>query len=166
MAHGGCPDSERILRTSVGAGRWHGPLAWIVLALSLAAAQASQAAVPASPPLSDSDGRALAGAGASLRVSAQTRVQGPEPSMAEGSVALRCRINGAPWQPCAMEIDRLGEHWWLVIGVRRFEFQHDGHGQVTLSDTVQGPRRVTPEWRGQGVLCWGDLCAEGAIPLD
>lgn len=94
----------------------------------------------------------------------------PEPdqarSTAEAPAALRCRINVAPWQACAMEIDRVGEHWWLVFGGRRFEFRHDGHGQVTLSDPVQGSRRVTPEWRGPGVLCWDDLCAEGPIPLD
>lgn len=166
MAHGGCPDSERLLRTPVGTGRWYGPLAWILLVVSLAGPQASQAAVPASLPFSDHDRRAVAGADASWLSSAETMAQEPAPSGAEGRVALRCRISGASWQPCAMEIDRLGEHWWLVIGVRRFEFHHDGRGQVTLSDTVQGPRRVTPEWRGQGVLCWDDLCAEGPIPLD
>lgn len=91
---------------------------------------------------------------------------GPAFSTAAEPVKLRCRINSAPWQPCVLEIDRVGEHWWLVVGARRFEFRHDGRGQVILSDSDQGPRPVAPEWRGQGVLCWQDLCAEGAIPLD
>lgn len=96
----------------------------------------------------------------------ETPESGRAPSATEALIALRCRIHAQPWQVCSMEIDRVGEHWWLLFDGRRFEFRHDGHGQVTLSDPDQGSRLVTPEWRGPGVLCWGDLCAEGPIPLD
>lgn len=82
------------------------------------------------------------------------------------SVALRCQIDGKAWQPCRMLIDSIGVHWWLVIGARRFEFHHDGHGNVTVLDGSRSPRSVMPQWRSKGVLCWDGLCAEGPIPLD
>lgn len=89
---------------------------------------------------------------------------GRDPSMQ--SVALRCRIDRSAWQPCRMLIESIGVHWWLVIGARRFEFHHDGHGNVTVVDGSRSPRSVMPQWRSTGVLCWDGLCAEGPIPLD
>lgn len=86
---------------------------------------------------------------------------GPEPS-----ISLRCQIDGRAWQPCRMVIESLGEHWWLQVGGRRFEFRHDGHGNVTVADGAGPPHAVTPRWRSSGVLCWDGLCAEGPIPLD
>ena len=82
------------------------------------------------------------------------------------SVSLRCQIDGKAWQPCRMLIDSIGVHWWLVIGARRFEFHHDGHGNVTVVDGPGLSRSVTPQWRSTGILCWDGLCAEGPIPLD
>lgn len=82
------------------------------------------------------------------------------------SVLLRCQINGSEWRPCRMVIDSIGEHWWLLVGPRRFEFHHDGRGNVTIGEGSRPARPVTPQWRSTGVLCWDGLCAEGPIPLD
>lgn len=68
-----------------------------------------------------------------------------------------------------MVIDSIGEHWWVLVGSRRFEFRHDGHGKVTIVEGRPPPRTtgpVTPQWRSEGVLCWDGFCVEGPIPLD
>ena len=82
------------------------------------------------------------------------------------AIDLRCQIGFASWTDCQMVIDRIGEHGWLVVGKRRFEFRHDGHGSVTMAEGALSPKPVTTRWRSSRVLCWDGLCAEGAIPLD
>jgi hypothetical protein len=64
-----------------------------------------------------------------------------------------------------MEVVDPGRRWFLVVGRRRYEFQHDGTGRMRMG--VNGTwREVTPRWDKDGSLCWDELCARGDIPLD
>ena len=82
------------------------------------------------------------------------------------TIDLRCQIGTQSWSECQMVIDRIGEHWWLVVGKQRFEFRHDGRGSVTMAEGALPPKPVITRWRSSGILCWDGLCAEGPIPLD
>ena len=48
------------------------------------------------------------------------------------NLPLQCRMGEGAWQPCRMEIQTLGEHWWLQIGSERIEFRHGGDGSVRM----------------------------------
>jgi hypothetical protein len=80
-------------------------------------------------------------------------------------IPLECRIDEGPWQSCRMEVLHLGRHWFLQIGPERFEFTHDGTGQVRLGKNGVWTE-VTPRWAEDQSLCWGRVCARGEIPLD
>jgi hypothetical protein len=80
-------------------------------------------------------------------------------------VPLECRVGKGAWQACRMEISDPGRRWVLVVGQRRFGFQHDGTGHMRMA--VDGRwQDVTPRWESDGSLCWDGLCARGEIPLD
>jgi hypothetical protein len=81
------------------------------------------------------------------------------------NLPLQCRLGEGAWQPCRMEIQTLGEHWWLQIGSERIEFRHGGDGSVRMQ-RAGAWRAVTPSWQGGTSLCWDGVCAQGAIPLD
>lgn len=92
----------------------------------------------------------------------QTAAQAGEPF----TVPLECRLDSSAWLPCTMTVERLGEHWWLQVGRRRFDFRHDGRGRIELQE-AQGIRRlVQPSWRSHQALCWDGICAKGDLPLD
>ena len=82
------------------------------------------------------------------------------------SLPLECQLDSAHWQPCTLTVGRLGEHWWLQVGGRRLDFHHDGRGQIKLQEAAREPQLVQPQWRSEQALCWGAICAKGALPLD
>jgi len=83
-----------------------------------------------------------------------------------GAVALQCRLAGGAWQPCQMQVERVGSHWWLLIGGQKLEFRHDGRGQVTMQRGNGDWRQVDSRWGDDASLCWDGVCARGDIPLD
>jgi hypothetical protein len=84
---------------------------------------------------------------------------------AEPPIALECRVGAGSWQSCQMEVSDPGRRWALVLGRRRYAFEHDGTGKMRM--TVDGRQReVTPRWDSHGSLCWDGVCARGDIPLD
>ncbi len=82
------------------------------------------------------------------------------------SVPLECRLAGGPWQHCRMRVERVGEHWFLLVGGQQFEFHHDGTGQVTMQQGAGARRSVSATWQADASLCWDGVCARGPIPLD
>lgn len=93
------------------------------------------------------------------------------------SIPLQCRLGQGAWQPCAMEVERPGERWSLVVGQRRIAFRHDGRGGVSIDETASAPGREGPAgdsrwrpvqatWIAGPALCWNGICAQGDIPLD
>jgi hypothetical protein len=82
------------------------------------------------------------------------------------SLPLECQLESARWQPCTLTVERLGEHWWLQVGGRRLDFHHNGRGQIELQEAARETRLVQPHWRSEQALCWGAICAKGALPLD
>lgn len=93
---------------------------------------------------------------------------GGMPAAAEPLVVqLECSLDGGAWSPCAMQLVRLGQHWWIVSGEQRIEFRHDGRGRVTMRRSQgEGWQAVSPRWTTDAALCWNGVCARGAIPLD
>ena len=83
------------------------------------------------------------------------------------AVSMRCRIGGQAWSPCRMVAASPGERWALTWDQQRVEFVHDGSGQMMMR-VAQGEDwlRVQPFWTVDRSLCWGAVCASGAIPLD
>jgi hypothetical protein len=101
----------------------------------------------------------------------------PKPASAQGaappvSIPLQCRLGDGPWQSCAMEVERPGERWSLVVGGRRIAFRHDGSGTVRIDDSAAQSRAgghwraVQTTWIAGPALCWNSICAQGDIPLD
>ena len=88
------------------------------------------------------------------------------PSRAQGpGIPLECRLGRGRWQPCRMEVVDTGRKWFVVVGRRRYGFDHDGTGRMRMS--VEGAwREVTPRWERDGSLCWNEVCVRGEIPLD
>jgi hypothetical protein len=91
-------------------------------------------------------------------ISPPARAQGPP-------VSLECRVAGGPWKVCRMEISDPGRKWVLVVGQRRYRFEHDGTGHMRMAADGRWTD-VTPRWDRDGSLCWDGLCARGEIPLD
>ena len=82
-------------------------------------------------------------------------------------VPLECRLREGAWQPCHMQIEEVGGHWWLLIGDQRLEFRHDGRGSVTMQEHPTGRwQPVSSRWQEDTSLCWDGVCAKGDIPLD
>lgn len=151
------PEAMRSSGTASASAAWAGALALLLVAGGTTSATASEASIAFRIRPSADPGR----------LSAPQATEAAAPTTARPqSVPLRCQIDGGRWQPCRMEIESIGEHWWLLIGARRYEFRHDGLGHVTLGDGRDPLRSVTPRWRPDGSLCWNGLCAQGPIPLD
>ena len=85
----------------------------------------------------------------------------------EQAVTLECRRANRPWTPCRIGIEQIGSRWWIEIGDQRIRFEHDGSGQLRMKTAATAKlTSVQPNWGGEQVLCWGSLCARGALPLD
>lgn len=89
------------------------------------------------------------------------------PALAQLRVPLECRLDSGAWSRCIMEVERLGEHWWICAGDQRIEFRHDGKGSITMQRGAGSPwQAVRASWSADATLCWDGVCARGAIPLD
>ncbi len=86
--------------------------------------------------------------------------QGPK------AVPLQCRLEQQSWHHCSMEVDQVGQHWYLVLDNQRIEFRHDGDGRIHMMRPGEGWQTVQSDWDPEGNLCWGSVCAKGDIPLD
>ena len=81
-------------------------------------------------------------------------------------VPLQCRLGQGPWRPCAMEVQKIGEEWQLVMEGRRIAFRHDQRGSLRMQEPGSGWREVDSRWVESSSLCWDGVCARGEIPLD
>ena len=93
------------------------------------------------------------------------------PVLAKGidpsALDLHCRRTDGPWRPCRMGIETPGRQWWIELAGDRIQFHHDGSGIVTVQRQDGGAAiNVRARWDRSGVLCWGPICARGALPLD
>jgi len=83
------------------------------------------------------------------------------------AASMRCRIAQQDWSPCRMVASSPGERWVLTWNQQRVEFVHDGSGQMMMRvGQAEDWREVQPEWTADHSLCWGAVCATGAIPLE
>ena len=83
------------------------------------------------------------------------------------AAAMRCRIGQQAWSPCRMVAASPGERWVLTWDQQRVEFVHDGSGQMKMRvGQGEGWLQVQPFWTMDRSLCWGAVCATGAIPLE
>ena len=83
------------------------------------------------------------------------------------AATMRCRIDQQAWSPCRMVAARPGERWVLIWKQQRVEFVHDGTGQMRMRvGQAEDWREVEPFWTADHSLCWGAVCATGAIPLE
>ncbi|MAS26690.1 MAG: hypothetical protein CMN97_07445 [Synechococcus sp. NAT40] len=83
------------------------------------------------------------------------------------TIALECRSQEGPWLPCRMGINRIGSQWWIEVAQQRIRFEHDGSGSVRMQSRAGADWiPVQSSWAEEQVLCWGSLCARGAMPLD
>ena len=81
-------------------------------------------------------------------------------------VPLQCRLGQGPWRACAMEVQKIGEAWQLVIDGRRIGFRHDPRGSLHMQEPGSPWREVDSRWIESTSLCWDGVCARGDIPLD
>jgi hypothetical protein len=83
------------------------------------------------------------------------------------AVTTSCRVAGGPWQTCRLAVQDPGSRWQVQLGPQVWSFSHNGSGVIRLRQG-QGPwTTTTPRWEKAGeVLCWGQLCARGPLPLD
>ena len=83
------------------------------------------------------------------------------------AASMRCRIARQAWSPCRMEAASPGERWVLTWDQQRIEFVHDGSGQMMMRlGQAEDWLEVQPFWTVDRSLCWGAVCATGAIPLE
>ena len=55
----------------------------------------------------------------------------------------------------------------LIWKQQRVEFVHDGTSQMRMRvGHGEAWREVQPFWTAEYSLCWGAVCATGAIPLE
>jgi hypothetical protein len=87
------------------------------------------------------------------------------PATTAQAIPLECRLEEGPWQACRMEVKSIGSQWAMVVGGQRWEFRHDGHGNVTMQRPGGTWQPVSSHWDSDS-LCWDGVCARGAIPLD
>ena len=87
--------------------------------------------------------------------------------MSVAAASMRCRIGQQAWSPCRMVAASPGERWVLTWDQQRVEFVHDGTGQMMMRVGLnEAWRQVQPFWTAERSLCWGAVCAHGAIPLE
>ena len=83
------------------------------------------------------------------------------------AASMRCRIGQQAWSPCRMVAASPGERWVLTWDQQRVESVHDGSGQMKMRvGQGEGWLQVQPFWTMDRSLCWGAVCATGAIPLE
>ena len=83
------------------------------------------------------------------------------------AASMRCRIGQQAWSPCRMVAATPGQRWVLTWDQQRVEFVHDGTGQMMMRvGQNQAWLQVQPSWTADRSLCWGAVCAHGAIPLE
>ena len=83
------------------------------------------------------------------------------------AASMRCRIGQQAWSPCRMLAATPGQRWVLTWDQQRVEFVHDGTGQMMMRvGQNQAWLQVQPSWTADRSLCWGAVCANGAIPLE
>ena len=83
------------------------------------------------------------------------------------AASMRCRIGQQAWSPCRMVAASPGQRWVLTWDQQRVEFVHDGTGQMMMRvGQNQAWLQVQPSWTADRSLCWGAVCAHGAIPLE
>lgn len=87
------------------------------------------------------------------------------------TVALQCQLDGGAWQTCRMQVQDIGRTWRIEMGKDTVLFCHDGAGAIAMKQPGRPWRLVEPRWiavlpSAQLALCWGNLCALGAMPLD
>ena len=83
------------------------------------------------------------------------------------AASMRCRIGQQAWSPCRMVAASPGQRWVLTWDQQRVEFVHDGTGQMMMRvGQNQAWLQVQPSWSADRSLCWGAVCANGAIPLE
>ena len=83
------------------------------------------------------------------------------------AASMRCRIGQQAWSPCRMVAASPGQRWVLTWDQQRVEFVHDGTGQMMMRvGQKQAWLQVQPSWTADRSLCWGAVCAHGAIPLE
>lgn len=81
-------------------------------------------------------------------------------------IPLNCRIGQEPWRACVMTVASPGQQWRLQVGSKRFDFRHDGSGQVILKRPGAPLQVVSSRWIAAQTLCWDVVCARGELPLD
>ncbi len=82
-------------------------------------------------------------------------------------VTTSCRVGGGPWQACRLAVQDPGLRWQVQLGEQTWSFSHNGSGAMRLRQGHGPWRATTPRWEKAGdVLCWGQLCARGPLPLD
>ena len=87
--------------------------------------------------------------------------------MSVAAASMRCRIGQQAWSPCRMVAASPGQRWVLTWDQQRVEFVHDGTGQMMMRvGQNQAWLQVQPSWTADRSLCWGAVCAHGAIPLE
>ena len=83
------------------------------------------------------------------------------------AASMRCRIGQQAWSPCRMLAATPGQRGVLTWDQQRVEFVHDGTGQMMMRvGQNQAWLQVQPSWTADRSLCWGAVCAHGAIPLE
>jgi hypothetical protein len=82
-------------------------------------------------------------------------------------VTTFCRVGGGAWQACRLAVQDPGLRWQVQLGQQVWSFSHNGSGAVRLRQGQGAWKVATPRWERAGeVLCWGQLCARGPLPLD
>ena len=82
------------------------------------------------------------------------------------TIPLQCRLGEGPWRACAMEVQRVGLEWQLLIDGRRISFRHDPRGPLRMQVPGSDWREVDSRWIEPSSLCWDGVCARGQFPLD
>ena len=86
-------------------------------------------------------------------------------------VDLQCQLDGGAWQACRMQVQDIGRAWRVEMGQETLLFRHNGGGTIAMKQRGRPWRLVQTRWIGvpasaRSALCWGSLCALGAVPLD
>jgi len=98
-------------------------------------------------------------------------IVGWAPGAGAQTVALKCQLDGVTWQTCRMQVQDIGRTWRVEIRRETVLFRHDGGGSIAMKQRGRPWRPVQTRWievppLAQSALCWGSLCALGAVPLD
>ena len=81
-------------------------------------------------------------------------------------LAQECQRDGGAWHSCSFDSIDIGRQWELRLPDEHWQLSHDGSGTVKIREGSGEWITTQPQWAAPGVLCWGPLCARGALPLD